>query len=111
MWNGLNRMQPEGQIKYWDETHGLWHHTVNSIAEDIKKIISDVGAGVSAISVEEIKKKLVEFYQEYKKQGSISYRGDKNKIENYSYRSMAKKFAELLNQITSQQKAALSLLG
>ncbi len=33
-WNGVNRMQPDGRIRYWDETSGLCHHTVNSLAED-----------------------------------------------------------------------------
>ena len=74
--------------------------TGGSENEDVKKIIEETKAGVSAISIEEIKNCLKIFYQQYKKTGEVPYHGDLKKIEQYSYRSMAKKFAELLNQIT-----------
>ena len=74
--------------------------TGGSENEGVKKIIEETKAGVSAISIEEIKNCLKIFYQQYKKTGEVPYHGDLKKIEQYSYRSMAKKFAELLNQIT-----------
>ncbi|MBN2093694.1 hypothetical protein JW964_29000 [candidate division KSB1 bacterium] len=33
-WNGLDCVQPNGQISFWNETNGLYHHTVKSIAQD-----------------------------------------------------------------------------
>jgi len=68
--------------------------------ETIKKIISETKTGVSALNIKEIKEKILFFYQEFIKTGEVPYHGDLKKIEQYSYRSMAKKFAELLNQIT-----------
>ncbi len=34
MWNGLNRIDRRGRVTHWDQTTGLPHHTVRSIAED-----------------------------------------------------------------------------
>lgn len=34
MWNGLNRIQADGHISYWNETNGLWHHSIKSLSED-----------------------------------------------------------------------------
>jgi len=76
--------------------------TGGSENEDIKKIIEETKSGVSAITVDEIKDCLKIFYQEYKRTGGVSYRGDPKKIEQYSYQSMAKKFADVLNQITNE---------
>ncbi len=58
MWNGLNWMQPDGPIRYWDETHGLWHHTVNSLAEDEDgNIWVGTELGINLFSSETIVKK------------------------------------------------------
>ena len=73
--------------------------TGGSENEDIKKIIEETKSGVSAVTIEGIKDCLKIFYQEYKRIGATSYYGDFKKIEEYSYRSMAKKFAKVLNQI------------
>jgi ligand-binding sensor domain-containing protein/signal transduction histidine kinase len=34
MWNGLNRIDHRGRVTQWDQTTGLPHHTVRSIAQD-----------------------------------------------------------------------------
>ena len=74
--------------------------TGGSRNEDVKRIIKETKSGVSAITVDEIKNCLKIFYQEYKRTGRVSCQGDLKKIEQYSYLSMAKKFAEILNYIT-----------
>jgi glycosyltransferase involved in cell wall biosynthesis len=74
--------------------------TGGSKKEDVKNIIKETNSGVSAITIEETKNNLLIFYQEYKQSGAIPYHGDIQKVDQYSYRSMAKKFADILNQIT-----------
>jgi hypothetical protein len=42
---------------------------------------------------------LLKLYAEYKHKGKIGYNGDIEKINKYSYREMARKFAEVLDSI------------
>lgn len=68
-------------------------------SEIIKEILLETNAGVYGSKVEEIKKFLKEFYSEYKREGRIHYRGNQEKINKYSYRELAKKFADVLNSL------------
>ncbi len=70
-----------------------------SVKEDVKELIRETGSGLSALSVEDIKSALAGFYREFDKTGMVKYGGDSKIIENYSYRAMAKKFADILNII------------
>ena len=66
----------------------------------IRELLEETKAGTYAISVEDIKNILRELYSEYKHKGKISYNGNMGKINKYSHREMARKFAEILNRIT-----------
>ena len=70
--------------------------------DDIEKLLIQTKAGVYASTVEEIEAALLSVYKEYKHSGFISYQGNLEEINKYSYREMAKKFAVLLNQITEK---------
>ena len=65
----------------------------------VKKILDETGAGMYAPTVENIKSILRELYMEYKQKGKISYNGDIEKINKYSHREMARKFAEVLDRL------------
>ena len=73
--------------------------TGGSKEEVVKKIIDDLNAGMNATTTNEIKTVLMNLYKEYKEKGFVAYRGNKEKINEYDYRAMAKKFAEALNKI------------
>jgi hypothetical protein len=66
----------------------------------LEELIKETKAGVYCPNVEDIKKALKDFYLEFKQKGRVDYTGDWRKIEKYSYREMARKFAEILNKIT-----------
>lgn len=66
----------------------------------VKELLEETNAGVYAISIDEIKKILINSYQEWKKQGKISYSGKMSNINKYSHREMTKKFSEVLKYIT-----------
>lgn len=66
----------------------------------IRELLDETKAGRYGSTVEDIKNILSELYSEYKHTGKISYHGDIEKINKYSYREMAKKFAEVLDSIT-----------
>ena len=68
----------------------------------VKKLLDETKAGIYAPSVKDIKSTLKELYSEYKLTGKISYHGDIEKINKYSHREMARKFAEVLDQVTSK---------
>ncbi len=64
----------------------------------IKELLEKTKAGVSGNNVEEIKELFLKSYLEYKKAGKVSYFGDLDIINKYSYRERAKDFANILNQ-------------
>ena len=66
----------------------------------VKKLLSRTKGGVYSKEIEEIKGYLGKFYLEYKQKGRVNYGGEIEEINKYSYREMAKKFANTLNQIT-----------
>jgi glycosyltransferase involved in cell wall biosynthesis len=66
----------------------------------ITELLNETNAGGDAHTVEDVKKALKKWYTEYKVSGKVSYQGNVEKINNYSYRKMAGKFAEVLNIVT-----------
>ncbi|OHA70177.1 MAG: hypothetical protein A3F15_00355 [Candidatus Wildermuthbacteria bacterium RIFCSPHIGHO2_12_FULL_40_12] len=68
----------------------------NDVIEDL---LSETKAGVCAIKTEDIKIHLKNFYLEYKEKGKISFNGNIEKINKYSYPMMAKNFAEILDKL------------
>ena len=66
----------------------------------LKDLLDETKAGMHAPTVEAIKNVLKELYQEYNLKGKIAYKGRELKINKYSYREMARKFAEILDNIT-----------
>lgn len=64
----------------------------------VERLLKETKAGVYCSKVDDIKKYLRDFYSEYKKTGKVSFNGDLKEINKYSYREMAKKFADVLNQ-------------
>ena len=70
--------------------------------EVVKEILFKTTAGVYCPQIEDIKNALAKFYREYKQVGRVTYNGDWAEIEKYSNREMAKKFADILNQLTER---------
>lgn len=68
--------------------------------EVVKDLLSETKAGVYCLTIEEIKDALHHFYSEYKREGKVSYNGDLQKINKYSYREMARKYSEILDSLT-----------
>lgn len=66
----------------------------------VEDLLGGTNAGGYATSVEDVKKALEEFYSEYKQKGNVSYKGERAKIDKYSQKEMAKKFAEALDTLT-----------
>ena len=66
----------------------------------VEALLNKTKAGVYCSKIEDIKKSLIDFYFEYKQKGKVSYSWRWDEIQKYSYKEMARKFAELLNQIT-----------
>jgi len=63
----------------------------------VEELLEETKAGVYAIPVDEIKKNLIEFYQEYKQKGKVIFKGNIETINKYSEPEMTRKFADLLN--------------
>lgn len=74
--------------------------TGGSSDDVISELIDETNAGMYGSTVEDIKKILGELYSEYKLTGKVTYNGEIEKINKYSYREMAMKFAEILDSLT-----------
>lgn len=68
----------------------------------IKELLDETKAGMYCRTSREIKSVLKELYREYKHRGKINYNGDIEKINKYSYRKMARKFASILDDLTNK---------
>ena len=68
----------------------------------VKELLDETKAGIYAKQIEDIKRILKELYLEYKLNGKISYNGDIEKINKYTHREMARKFAEILDNLTQK---------
>lgn len=73
-------------------------------AENFRKMIDETKIGKHPIDVEDIKTELLIYYQNYLKNKEVSYSANLEEIEKYSYRSMAKKFSEVLNIVSKNEK-------
>ena len=65
----------------------------------VEELLNETGAGIHASTVDELKNVILTFYREYKKTGTVSYKGVDTKIDKYNHREMAKKFAFVLDDV------------
>ena len=72
----------------------------------VTELLNETKAGISALTVEDIKTTLRELYKEYNQEGKVVYKGEEAEVNKYSCREMARKFAEILDGMI--QKAKLS---
>jgi len=76
---------------------------IGGSGEDVvKKLLDETKSGVYCKNMDNVKDWLYHFYLEYKQKGEVSYKGDMEKSDKYSYREIAKKFADILNQISKE---------
>ena len=66
----------------------------------VRTILHETKTGEYFSSTEVLKEALCRWYEEWKLTGSVSYHGDDEEINKYSYRAMAGKFAELLDSLS-----------
>jgi 2-polyprenyl-3-methyl-5-hydroxy-6-metoxy-1,4-benzoquinol methylase len=72
--------------------------------DEMEKLIVETKVGIHAPSVDKVITALLTFYEEYKRCGKISYNGNLNEINKYSYRELAKRFVDILNKIIKKNK-------
>ena len=65
----------------------------------VNDLLGQTGAGLNVSADEEIKECISGYYQEYRERGFVSYTGIPAEIEKYSHREMARKFANILEEI------------
>ena len=63
------------------------------------ELLEETGAGIYAADAADIERTLMEAYQEYQQKGSVTWHGDDTKINGYSQREMAGKFARVLDSL------------
>lgn len=66
----------------------------------IEALLKETKAGVYCQTVEDIKSALKVLYADYKQNGKVTYTGDIERINKYSYGEMARRFSEILDGLT-----------
>lgn len=70
----------------------------------VTPILKQTKAGYAFSSVDTMKNQLITWYSEYKEKGFVEYHGVEDEVDKYSYREMARKFARLLDSVSSNKK-------
>ena len=65
----------------------------------ITELLSQTKAGINVSSDAEIKEQFLNLYHEYEENGFVKYSGIISELEKYSHREMARKFADVLEEI------------
>lgn len=65
----------------------------------VTDVLNQTHAGKTVSSDAEIKEQILSLYREYKEKGYVSYSGVPSEINRYSHREMARKFAEVLEEV------------
>lgn len=65
----------------------------------VKDLLIRTNSGMYATSVDDIKKILTQYYEEYKEKKKIAYKGRTDEINKYSQKEMARKFSMILDKI------------
>ena len=66
----------------------------------VDELLEETGAGICAQNVEDVMQVLENAYHEYRLKGEVAWMGDESRINNYSHREMARKFSEILDNLT-----------
>ena len=64
----------------------------------VSELLEETTAGIHASSLDFMKKILAKWFAEYKKTGKVAYKGRNDKVQKYSHREMARKFAQVLEE-------------
>ncbi|MEJ5376110.1 MAG: glycosyltransferase [bacterium] len=71
----------------------------------VAQLLKETGTGVHVESLDYLKALLRSWYQEYKLEGEVRYKGQWEAVQKYSHREMARKFAHLLDEVTGSNLA------
>lgn len=66
----------------------------------IYKLLVETNAGITAYSLQELKATIFRLYELHKRKRMITYEGKEEKINDYSYIEMTRKFSEILERIS-----------
>jgi len=65
----------------------------------VEALLEETNSGVYCSTVEDIKRAIRDSYREYRSKGRVTYNGDMEKVNKYSYREMARKFVRILTAL------------
>jgi len=68
----------------------------------VKELLDETQAGVHCSNDAELREYLLKAYREYKELGAVQYHGIEAEVMKYSHREMARKFAEVLDEVTKK---------
>ncbi len=74
-----------------------------STDDAVQQILRETESGYHASSIADIKSYVKARYSEYISTGKVASTGNKDTISHYSQREMARKFSDILEQITSRR--------
>lgn len=68
----------------------------------VKGLLEATNAGIHSSNLEDTKKIILDYYREYKTTGIVSYKGNEMMILKYNHIEMARKFANVLDEVSKK---------
>jgi len=68
----------------------------------VEELLKETNSGLCCVTGEKIEEALSGLYREFKLRGEVTYKGNIEKVYKYSYREMARKFADILDNLTKR---------
>jgi len=79
---------------------------VGGYPDAVSDLLNETGAGVDASTKDDVLRALKQMLDEYRREGGVAYRGEPSKVDRYSFREMARRYAEVLGHATQQNRPA-----
>jgi hypothetical protein len=69
----------------------------------MSEVLEETGAGVHALTKEQLRDALVKAYGAFRNAGRVPYEGQDTKVKNYTHQEMARRFALVLDGMMAQK--------
>jgi glycosyltransferase involved in cell wall biosynthesis len=72
---------------------------VGGYQDVVSELLAETGAGVDAPTPEDAKRLLRGLFEEYRRTGQVRYSGDRVEVNRYTWREVARRYAEILESV------------
>jgi len=79
---------------------------VGGVAGVLTEVLEETGAGVHALSKQQLRRFLIESYAEFRERGEVRFKGNQSALMKYTHEAMARSFSTLLDAHRQRETVA-----